>query len=134
VELKVPDVQDEQALYDLINAVKAFDEPWATAYEALLKSRIEDSHELSDLFPAIERYHNHVRLSKITKGSNHTAFATLRGETAEQTASTEQTVEQTASTDAETGTEECFGRTQTSKLWLRREEKSEGKCSGPFES
>lgn len=81
VKIKLPEVQDDRPLYDFLDALRSTDMAYVSGREAVLADRIERNDAPPSVKDLLENYRNHLRTTKArtTKGSSHTAFATLQG-------------------------------------------------------
>jgi hypothetical protein len=83
VKIKLPDVQDDRPLYDFLDALRSTDMAYVSGREAVLADRMERNDTPPSVKDLLENYRNHLRTARArisaSKGSSHTAFATLQG-------------------------------------------------------
>jgi hypothetical protein len=91
-KIKLPEVQDEQPLYDLLDALRTVDMAYVAGREAVIADKLEDGRPLPSVKKQLENYRNYLRTIKArtTRGSSHTAFATLQGSPPESPESEQQ--------------------------------------------
>jgi hypothetical protein len=89
VKLALPDVQDDRATYDFLQAVKSVDSQYTATHKVLISKKIKKNEQIPTVHDAVADYRNHLRLNRVTtKSSSYSAFASFNGE--QQTKSTEQ--------------------------------------------
>jgi Reverse transcriptase (RNA-dependent DNA polymerase) len=83
VKTKLPEVQGDRPLHDFFDALRSTDMAYVSGREAVLADRIERKDVPPSVKDLLENYRNHLRTTKArmsaSKGSSHTAFATLQG-------------------------------------------------------
>jgi len=77
-KLNLPDVANDRATYDFLQAIYPLDATFASANEV----HISKAKEIPNVLDLIEEFRNHLRLHDATTkwADSHSAFATLRGE------------------------------------------------------
>jgi hypothetical protein len=89
VKLALPNVQDDRATYDFLQAIKGVDSQYTATHEVLISEKIKKNEQISTVHNAVADYRNHLRLNRVTtKSSSYSAFAFFNGE--QQTKSTGQ--------------------------------------------
>jgi hypothetical protein len=95
VKLALPDIQDDRATYDFLQAVKGVNSQYAATHEVLISKKIKKNEQILTVYNAVADYRNHLRLNRVTtKSSSHSAFASFNRE--QQSKSTERKQESSA--------------------------------------
>ena len=82
VKNELPDVQDDSAQHDFLDALRSTDMGYVSGREAVLADRIERNDAPPSVKDLIENYRNYLRTTTArnsSKGPSRTAFATLQG-------------------------------------------------------
>lgn len=94
-KLDLPDVQKDRAIHDFLRAIKSIDSAFANTHEILIDEKISENQPIPTIFDLISRFRNHLRLDRETTQlptHDHSAFATLNGETNKDTPRTKECV------------------------------------------
>jgi hypothetical protein len=75
------EINDHQALYDFLGAMRSLSPMHAAAIEASLDLQIDKNTEIPTFYELVGRFRNHLRLRRATNNTIQTSFATLQGET-----------------------------------------------------
>jgi hypothetical protein len=80
-KIKLPEVQDDQLLYDLLDALRTVDIAYVAGREAIITDKLENDEPLPSVKKLLKNYRNYLRTTRARtiRGSSHTAFATLQG-------------------------------------------------------
>jgi hypothetical protein len=81
-KLKLNEINEHQALYDFLGAMRSLSAMHAAAVEAALDLQIDKDKDIPTFYELVSRFRNHLRLRRATNNTTHTSFATLQGETA----------------------------------------------------
>jgi hypothetical protein len=80
VKIKLNEINDHQALYDFLGAMKSLAPMHAAAVEASLDVQIDKNTDIPTFNEIVGRFRNHLRLRRATSNTTQTSFATLQGE------------------------------------------------------
>ncbi len=76
-KVALPEVQNENPLYNFITAIKDIDPIFAGSYEVALEKDIHRNIDIPSIFDLIETFRNHIQIDKAVSRSSHSAFTTL---------------------------------------------------------
>ena len=89
-ELQIPEVANERSLIDFTTAISAIDSGYASSQDYFLTQKIKKNEDLPEFYELVEDFRNHQRKVNASKSSSsHSAFASLRGETQDETENAE---------------------------------------------
>src|ERR1700722_14303980 len=81
-KLKIPEVADEQPLFDFTHAISAIDSRYASTQEYFINQKAKNGETLLELYNLVEDFCNYYQRTEALKpSSSHSGFATLNGET-----------------------------------------------------
>jgi hypothetical protein len=80
-KLALPDVQEDRATYDFLQAVKSLDSNYAVTHEIFISEKIKKNEALPSVHEAVADFRNYLCLNRASsKTSSRSTFATWNGE------------------------------------------------------